>query len=229
MDRESPTGISRSCRPGSGLLQVAVLLCGGLIPFATFPSAVAAEGTPESKIRTMATRLVMANDHANAPFLVIDKRNARLFVFDSDAALVGSTPILLGAARGDDTVPGIGDRKIGEILPHERTTPAGRFIGEAGRNLDGETIVWVDYDAAVSMHRVRANNPKERRLERLATPTASDNRISYGCINVPVAFFDRRVYPLFRDGRKAMIYVLPESRSLENVFGTLASVAAASR
>jgi hypothetical protein len=30
------------------------------------------------------------------------------------------------------------------------------------------------------MHRVRATNPLERRLQRLATPTPDDNRISYG-------------------------------------------------
>jgi len=85
--------------------------------------------------------------------------------------------VLLGLARGDDSVPGIGERKIAEILPFERTTPAGRFVGERGRNASGEDIVWVDYDAAVSMHRVRATNPKERRLERLASPTPADNRI----------------------------------------------------
>ena len=130
----------------------------------------------------------------------------------------------MGAARGDDTVPGIGDRKIGEILPHERTTPAGRFVGEAGRNLQGEAIVWVDYDAAVSMHRVRTSNPRERRLERLATPTAADNRISYGCINVPVAFFDRQIHPLFDGGRTVPIYVLPEVRTFEEVFAQPASM-----
>lgn len=223
MDRELPN--TRRSRIGSRLPHV-VALCCGLIQLAILAPAAAAG---ESTVHAIATGVAKTKDHANAPFLVIDKRNARLFVFDQNASLVGSSPILLGAARGDDTVPGIGDRKIGEILPHERTTPAGRFIGEAGRNLKGETIVWVDYDAAVSMHRVRANNPKERRLERLATPTASDNRISYGCINVPVAFFDQQVYPLFRDGRKAMIYVLPESRPLNDVFGTLASAARASR
>lgn len=60
----------------------------------------------------------------------------------------------------------------GENLPHERTTPAGRFLAEAGRNADGDDIFWVDYDVAVSMHRVRAHVPAERRLQRLASPTS---------------------------------------------------------
>ena len=77
--------------------------------------------------------------------------------------------------------------------------------------------MWVDYDAAVSMHRVLTTNPKERRLERLATPTPDDNRISYGCINVPVDFFEQYVAPAF-DGHNAIIYVLPEVKPLEQVF-----------
>ena len=40
------------------------------------------------------------------------------------------------------------------MLPEERTTPAGRFVAERGQNLRGEDVVWIDYDAAVLMHRV---------------------------------------------------------------------------
>jgi hypothetical protein len=58
-------------------------------------------------------------------------------------------------------------------------------------NTKGEDIVWVDYAAAVSMHRVRANVPSEQRLERLASPTIDDNRISFGCINLPPEFYDK--------------------------------------
>jgi hypothetical protein len=67
------------------------------------------------------------------------------------------------------------------------------------------------------MHRVRATNPKERRLERLASKTAADNRISWGCINVPVAFFDKTVWPNI--GQKSgIVYVLPEKQSLMAYF-----------
>lgn len=108
-------------------------------------------------------------------------------------------------------MPDIGTRAIADILPHERTTPAGRFIAERGRNADGEDVIWIDYDAAVSMHRVRANDPLERRLQRLASPTPRDNRISYGCINVPAAFYDRWLAPLVVAARP-VVYVLPEAR-----------------
>jgi hypothetical protein len=125
--------------------------------------------------------------------------------------------VLLGAAPGDDTVPGIGDRPLSQVLPHERTTPAGRFVGERGHNARGEDVVWVDYDAAVSMHRVLTTNPQERRLERLATPTVDDNRVSFGCINVPVAFYEKFLRPTFAE-HTAIIYVLPEFKSAREVF-----------
>ena len=141
-----------------------------------------------------------------------------MHVFDAVGTLRGSSPVLLGMAVGDDSVPGIGERKMSEIRPEERTTPAGRFAAEAGRNLQGEDIVWLDYDAAISMHRVRSGNKADRRLERLATPTVTDNRISYGCVNVPVAFYDAMIKPLLAD-QAAVVYVLPETRSVSAVFG----------
>jgi hypothetical protein len=128
--------------------------------------------------------------------------------------------VLLGLARGDVSVPSIGERKISDIKPHERTTPAGRFISEPGRNLSGEDIVWVDYDAAVSMHRVRPVVKAERRLERLATPTRADNRITYDCINVPATFYDRYVKPAL-GSRQGVVYVLPEQATSRSVFGFL--------
>jgi hypothetical protein len=77
--------------------------------------------------------------------------------------------------------------------------------------------VWIDYDAAVSMHRVRPVVAAERRLERLASSTPEDNRITYGCINVPVDFFDRRIAPVLGH-RAGLAYVLPEVLTLDEVF-----------
>lgn len=165
----------------------------------------------------VANWVVESANNQGQPFAILDKTQAKLFVFQPQGQLRAASPVLLGGARGDDSVPGIGKRKIADILPKERTTPAGRFVIEAGRNANGEDVFWVDYEAAVSMHRVRTTNPKERRLERLATPTPADNRISYGCINVPVAFFNTVVNPVFQ-GTRGVVYVLPETRSVHKVF-----------
>ena len=156
-------------------------------------------------------------DHGGVPFMIIDKRRARVWVFDGRGGLRGSSAVLLGLARGDDSVPGIGARPLAQVRTHERTTPAGRFVVEQGRNLDHEDVFWIDYDAAVSMHRVRVTDPREKRLQRLASPSPADNRISYGCINVPVRFFDTVVQPGFAH-RGGVAYVLPEARPLRSVF-----------
>jgi hypothetical protein len=169
--------------------------------------------------RHVADWAVDSGDNHRMPFAIVDKIDAKVFVFDADGRLSGAAPALLGLARGDDAVPGIGDRKLSSIRPEERTTPAGRFVASLDRNLHGDEILWVDYDGAISMHRVIAGTPKDRRAERLATPTPLDNRISYGCINVPVKFFDNVVYPAFT-GTNGIVYVLPETKLASKVFGS---------
>lgn len=161
----------------------------------------------------VARAAVAANDNRGTAFAIIDKKAARLYLFDAGGRLTASSPVLLGLAHGDYSVPGIGTRPMSQIEPAQRTTPAGRFITEPGKNTGGEDIVWIDYDAAVSMHRVRATNKAERRLERLATPSPSDNRISYGCVNVPADFYDSQVKPVF-GSQRGIVYVLPESSGL---------------
>ena len=169
--------------------------------------------------RHVANWVVDSGDNRRMPFAIVDKREARVFVFDANGMLRGAAPALLGLALGDDSVPGIGERKLSSILPEERTTPAGRFVAALDRNLQGKEILWVDYDAAISMHPVITGNVKEQRALRLATPTPLDNRISYGCINVPGPFFAQVVSPAFT-GTDGIVYVLPESRPAREVFGS---------
>ncbi|MDO8788397.1 MAG: hypothetical protein Q7J42_10050 [Sulfuritalea sp.] len=169
--------------------------------------------------RYMADWIADSGDNRNMPFAIIDKKNARVFVFAADARLRGASPALLGLAVGDDATPGIGDRPLSSIRPEERTTPAGRFVAALDRNLGGKEILWVDYDGAVSMHPVVSAKPEERRLQRLASPTPLDNRISYGCINVPAKFFETVVHPAF-SGTNGIVYVLPETRPVSGFFGS---------
>jgi hypothetical protein len=180
------------------------------------PTATAAARL-SADAQTIAAWVVADRDAHGLPFLIVDKRHATVAAFDAAGRLLASASALLGLARGDDSVPGIGERRIADIRPFERTTPAGRFEAELGRNSGGEDILWVDYDAAVSMHRVRPVKASERRLERLASPTPNDNRISYGCINVPAAFYDGTILPLFQP-RNGIVYVLPDTKPLAAVF-----------
>lgn len=170
-------------------------------------------------VRHIADWVVDSGDNGGLPFMILDKINAKIFVFDPGGWILGAAPVLLGLARGDDTVPGIGDRPLSSIRPEERTTPAGRFVAQRGMSTRGVDVVWVDYDSGVSVHRVVTSNPRERRLDRLATPTPADNRISYGCINVLDAFYNNVVNPSFTN-TQGIVYVLPETRSVRSVFGS---------
>lgn len=173
--------------------------------------------SPEA--RHVADWAVRSGDSAGMPFIVVDKVHARLFVFDTGGQLRGASPVLIGLARGDESVPGIGSRQLSTIRPDERTTPAGRFVASLDRALNGDEILWVDYDSGVALHRVIATQPKERRLQRLESTVAVEHRITYGCINVPVKFYDTVVSPTFT-GTSGIVYVLPETRSAREVFGS---------
>ncbi|MBI5275752.1 MAG: L,D-transpeptidase [Burkholderiales bacterium] len=152
-------------------------------------------------------------------FVLIDKKQARLYVFQPDGKLKGHSPILLGKAIGDHTVPGVGDKPLSQVKEEEKTTPAGRFFAQPGKNTKGENIIWIDYKAAVSMHRMRMVAEEERRAERMATPEPDDNRISYGCVNVPAPFYDKVLRPSL--GKRGMfVYVLPETRTPQQLFGS---------
>jgi hypothetical protein len=179
-------------------------------------------GAPASEeAQAIADWSVATNDHLGAPFLVIDKRHARIYAFDANGVLSATAPVLLGAAYGDTTVPGIGDKPLSAIPKSQRTTAAGRFVAELGQELGGGEVLWVDYDSGLSLHRVYTGTPSEHRRRRLDTPTIADNRISWGCINVPAPFFDRVVLPAFRHS-KGVVYVLPERLPLDTVFASYA-------
>ncbi|WP_328805436.1 L,D-transpeptidase [Sphingomonas albertensis] len=166
--------------------------------------------------RDTADWVAASHDNQGLPFIVIDKVNAVVFAFDATGRLRGTAPALLGMARGDASVPGIGQRKLATITPAERTTPAGRFKASLGHDFE-QDILWIDYDAALSMHRVIKGRRVDDRAGRLASPTPSDNRISYGCVNVPPGFYDGVVKPLFT-GTVGIVYILPETKPLRSVF-----------
>jgi len=140
-----------------------------------------------------------------------------VFVYDAKGKLLGETPALIGITAGDDSTPGVGNKTLAEMGPAEKTTPAGRFPSKIGPATTGQDVLWVDYGTAVALHAVVTGNKRERRLERLLSPTVSDNRITFGCINVPTNFFAQRIKPIF-EKTGGVTYVLPDAKPLEVVF-----------
>ena len=201
----------------------ALLLCATLCRAA--PDFVGEQASDDA--RYAAAQALDAGDAQGRPFAVVDKRAARIYVFDAAGRLTGASPALLGLAPGDIAIADIARRSPASLAPHERSTPAGRFESQPGHNDKGEAIVWFDYNASLAIHRLRPAPPQERRAARLASATPDDNRISFGCVVVPEAFYDAVVGPAL--GRqRGVVYVLPETRRVQAMFDT-ADLALASR
>mgnify|MGYP001815056553 FL=1 len=192
------------------------------VAFVMEPEKATASGAKKDKFqsesasrrtRDMADWIVRSGDNENMPFAIIDKVNAKVYAFSADGQLYGAAPVLLGMAKGDTSIPGIGNKPLSQIPPSERTTPAGRFVSQIGRNHKGKEILWVDYDQSLSLHPV-ANVPGQRRPERLASLSSSDNRISWGCINVPKPFFKNVIADKF-SGSYSVVYILPETKQFK--------------
>jgi len=215
----------------AALLALALCGCGPRqpAPKVAAPAPVAAHAadfrgeTPSADARVLADWVVTTHDNRTHAFILVDKKDARVYVFAPDGHLQDSAPALLGAARGDDLAPGSGNETLAQMKPDEKRTPAGRFVAQVGTNADDEDVIWVDYADAISMHRVRPKVASERRLERLASRTTDDNRISFGCINLPVRFYEDVARPaVAKDG--AIVYVLPDVKTLQQVFGAMEAV-----
>ena len=162
-----------------------------------------------------------SGDAGGRPYAVVDKRAARMYVFDAAGRLAGETPVLLGSALGDHIVPGVGEQaQTGHVPPDQRTTPAGRFEAEPGENDKGEHIVWVDYESAFAIHRLRPGFAFKARASRLGTDATEDKRVSWGCVVVPVAFYQQVVERVLGRSR-SVVYVLPEAKPLRTVFNAL--------
>jgi hypothetical protein len=189
------------------------LVCACVCAGAATPAAMSDDA------RHVAQWVLDAEDHRGRPFAIVDKKHARIHVFDSRGRLTGTSAVLLGMARGDHSAPGVGLLPPSRIPMADRTTPAGRFVSEPGRNIEGEDVIWVDYDAGLAIHRLRPAAGHQGRPERMASPGTDDNRISAGCVVVPVAFYEESVKPVL--GRqRGVVYVLPEMRSVREMFGS---------
>ena len=195
------------------------------LPKGPDPLAPLDEASPSTELSSdeaarITNWVIATRDNGGNPFIVVDKNAARVLVFDADGKMLGSAPALLGITPGDDSAPGIGDRELRNIPVRDRTTPAGRFVAKYGPAAGHSKVLWVDYASALSLHAVVPGTKKERRLQRLNSPAPDDNRITYGCINVPTKFYSKVIRPLFSE-TTGVVYILPETKPLKDVFVSL--------
>jgi hypothetical protein len=191
---------------------------------AAAPEAAQPQGDRPSGVAGQLSDWVAATDDNGAlPFMIVDKLGARIFAFDAGGEFLGSAPVLVGLARGDDSAPGIGKLKLAQISADQRTTPAGRFVAQFGASDGHGTVLWVDLHDAISLHPVMSVNPGEHRQQRIKSSDPSRHRISYGCINVPASFYDEVVLKALAGGQ-AIVYVLPDTKPIDDVFPAFAAV-----
>jgi hypothetical protein len=165
--------------------------------------------------------IASSGDNASLPYVIVDKNAAALFVYDAKGKPLAKGPVLIGVATGDEATPGIGSKNLAEIGPAEKTTPAGRFLAKFGLAAGKQKVLWVDYATSVALHPIPPGaNKKEHRRDRMLSPTPDDNRITFGCINVPIAVYNKTVRPLFLK-KGGYVYVLPDTKPIEEVFPRL--------
>ncbi|MEH3048172.1 hypothetical protein [Sphingomonas adhaesiva] len=193
----------------------------------TAPRPAAAAVVPKAPLLPSPQGLFVADwiatsgDNRKLPYAVIDKKAATLTLYDAKGKALDQVPVLIGIALGDDATPGVGSKKLDEIGPAEKTTPAGRFLAKFGYAAGRQSVLWVDYANSVAIHAIPADAAKgEKRRERMLSPDPERHRITFGCINVPRAFYAAKLQPLFRK-KGGYVYVMPDIKPLEEVFPRL--------
>ena len=144
-------------------------------------------------------------------FMVADKPNGMLHIFKEDGSHALSDPTLYGKDRGDVLAA------VSSLEGGPKITPAGKFtMKESPAEYAGGTSLILmeskDYTGYIAVHAADTSTPSENRLGRLATPSAEDNRISYGCINTKHDTFINQIKPNISKLDGGMIFILPETQ-----------------
>ena len=144
-------------------------------------------------------------------FGIVDKPNGVQHYFKADGSLIVQGPSLTGKD--------IGDLERGNSLTGgAKITPAGKFTLAYTR--DSSYTGGYRFDLAetfrpgegvIAIHAVYVGDPKENRLGRLLSPTGTDNRISYGCINTTNEMFVNKLMPNSSELNGGMLLVLPDA------------------
>jgi N12 class adenine-specific DNA methylase len=165
------------------------------------------ENAPADVVKT-ANWVVQAGNNEGKPFVIADKRNGALFTFDKTGTLDSKTPALFGKEIGDIANPNAAMEDASA-----KVTPSGRFYGEVVADEEyGKTVDFYssNKDWNIAIHKVYLGDPSERRATRLTSESATDNRISYGCINLPESGM-KSLLRNFKDTQGGYVYVLPET------------------
>jgi hypothetical protein len=147
-----------------------------------------------------------------------------MYVFNNQNELEGSAPVLLGQTMGD--FPNMSDPDNDIAL--NATTPAGRYrVGmkkyvseEATATYNGRFLYIINVNSSfngrgegsLAIHMAYPGEYSQR-MAALDTPTPDDNLMSWGCINLRPADYDKFIKPNF-GVRHKVLFILPDNASL---------------
>lgn len=160
-----------------------------------------ARASASPQVGRVAQWAVLTGDHSGLPFVVVDKSRARLFAFDPQGRLRGSTPILRSAS--------------GRQERNAASMPEGRFVADSWLSVRSDGIVWVNADTTVSLHGLSSSQASEATPNVPAAPDA--NATAQAALHVEDGFYRNYLSPLRSQGSVA--YVLHEDPSAQEMFG----------
>ena len=169
--------------------RAAVLCARSAVPL---PSRISAPSVRRTTRATQRRPVIVSADHAAAPRSPSSTSATRACMCSMPrAASRARRPALLGLAPGDTAIADIAQRRPASLAPL-RAQHAGGPVRvatgaqrQAARRSSGSTTRRRSRSIGCGRHRLA-----EHRAERLASATPDDNRITLGCIVVPVAFYE---------------------------------------
>ncbi len=144
------------------------------------------------------------HDNNGQRYVIADKAAGTIHIMDAAGNELATAPALYGKRTGDGM--SLGETPAGVFMLHNQSAPHsyGGDLQQFATAPNGDIY---------AVHRVLTNN-NQNRQGRLDTPTAADNRVSLGCINIPADIYNQYL----NKGFQGKLYVLPDQKKLSEVF-----------
>ncbi len=155
-------------------------------------------------------------------YMILDKMNAKQYIFDQDNRLMAIIVPGFGKEQGDE-------QNTAEKYNEGRmTTPSGVYLlsnatvkedieeyGKLQFSLYGTSVL--GNDEFIKEHQTYAGHGELKpRTEKLNSPTPTDNNFSNGCINISAEDFEKYVKPNFKGDYSELLFVLQDEKGLKS-------------
>jgi hypothetical protein len=64
----------------------------------------------DTSVHEVAYWIVNSRDNKEKPFVIVDKKQAKIYVFRKEGLIIATSPALIGQAIGDFSFPGVGEK-----------------------------------------------------------------------------------------------------------------------